>query len=171
MQRLVLTSLLSLTVAAGAASAAPASRPDATAAAAPAQPRIVGSPVVRFSRLTRHEAEGMANKYIMGGVVRFDRRLSKTYGVVVAPKLRVGQRIGDNTFGGSPPGHVGKTAKQCYNVEMIQPEPTHTPKRLARWVIGVVYKRQVQSIKHVTLQKDLPGADPRPDARRLGCFR
>lgn len=171
MQRVVLTSLLCLTVAAAVTAATPTSRPDATAAAAPAQPRIVGSPVVRFRKLPRDRVDGMSNKYTIGGVLRFDRAFPKSYSVVVAPKLSVGQRIGDRVFGGSPGMRIGKTTKRCYDVEMIQPEPTHTPKRGARWVIGVVDKRQVKTIKHATLQKDLPKTDSRPDARKLGCYR
>jgi hypothetical protein len=170
MHRLVLASLVGLAVT-GVTVADRSSQADATAAAASAQPLIVGSPVVRFHKLPRDQADGMSNKYTIGAVVRFDRTFPRTYGVVVAPKLRVGQRIGDRVFGGAPAGRVGRAAKHCYNVEMIQPEPTHAPKRHARWVIGVVNERTVRSIKRVTLHKDRPGGNPMPDARKLGCVR
>jgi hypothetical protein len=169
MRRLLLAAVVGLALS-GALIAARSGQPDAAAAAAPVQPRIVGTPIVRFLKLSRKQAGGKPNKYVIGGIVRFDRPLPRTDGVVVAPKLRVGQRI-VSTFGGNPAGHVGKTARQCFNVEMIQPEPTHTPRRHARWVVGVSHERRIQSIKHVTLHPFRFGGDPLPDARRMGCLR
>ena len=169
MRRLVLLSVLAL-AAGGAVAAGGSVRPDVSVAARSSQPRIVGSPVVRFLKLSRKDADGLSNKYTIGGIVRFDRRFPNTYAVVVAPTLRVGQPVG-RVFGGSPGGRVGKADKHCYNVEMIQPEPTRTPRVRARWMVGVLRGDRVQSVKRVTLRRDNTRGNPLPDARRLGCLR
>jgi hypothetical protein len=164
-----MTPLRSLvTVAVLAAAALPASAAAAPAADPP--PRLAAKPAVSFQII----ADGKGHFVSFGAVVRLRHKLSdhqrRTFALVAGTRLRSGQAVPDELFGGTTLGRVGTAGRNCYAGEVAQ------LRRHASVHSGDVWRvaftdgtRVVGPVRSVRLVRGA-SAD-RVEAQRLGCLR
>jgi hypothetical protein len=140
----------------------------AAPSAAHAQVEFRGTPTVTFSRTD----DGENRSYSLGAVFRLDQAIEdrNDTAVLAAPSLDVGDEVG-STFGGDAPNRIGDASRHCYVVEVRRPRPVSTPRRGARWELGIaVGEDEIEDTVRVRLRR-APNSDwQRPAARRLGCY-
>ena len=135
-----------------------------------AGPQLIGTPSVRYS-FTRDKRLG---RYLtVGAVIRTDRALDRSkYAVITAPKLKRGQDLPGELFGGLKPGAIGQKGKHCYEAEVVQDRQHKALNGDRTWRMGLLRRGDVYEgrLKHVTLTRG--GFDSDWDlkaAKRLGC--
>ena len=131
----------------------------ALASAAPvaaAAPRLVGRPAVTYT---------VSSDRTLGRFVTIDARVRLSrpfpnateqhrYALVAAPRLRPGQRLADELFGGSPLGRLAHRRGAYYQAEAVQLQRRRGVRRGARWQIALARgNRIVGTIKTVTLRR------------------
>jgi len=141
-----------------------ASAASTTTAAAAATPNFVGAPAAAYGGMT------------ISFIARFDRELPHVSqaGFVVAPSLRVNQRV-RNLYGGNPPGHVGVASRHCYVAEAVRLRPLAKRRAGAKWKVGMLLNNtnRVLRTRPVTLVHLSSGrgeiAWEKANMARLGC--
>jgi hypothetical protein len=124
---------LVLAVLAALAAAAPAAQADA------AVPRLVGSPQLTYSTLSDADNGQFIS---IGATVRLDRPFASTaeqhrYAIVAAPRLRRGQRLPDEAFGGTTLGRLGHRRGAWYAAEAVQLQQRRSVAPGARWQVAL----------------------------------
>ena len=125
------------------------------AGAAAATPRIAGTPAVSYT-VTRTASGPFVT---IGAMVRLTRPFSgrgeqRMYSIVAAPRLRRGQVLDDELFGGSSLGRLARRPGAWYRAEAVQLRRRSSVRPGARWQVALVRgNRIVGSVRTVTLRR------------------
>jgi len=141
-------------VVASAAALVAALTPAAPAAAAP--PKLIGTLALTYD-IARTTDDG---RFVsVGARVRLDRPFVngtelRRYAVVAAPRLRTGQRLAGELFGGSALGRITARRGAWYAAEAVQLERRRSVRRGARWQVALARgNRIVGVVKTVALRR------------------
>jgi len=133
-------------------------------------PQLIGTPSVRYMFLRK---QGLGRYLSLGVVFRTDRALDRSrYAVIAAPKLKNGEQLPDELFGGITPGTVGRKGGHCYFGELIQDRQHRALNGDRTWQMGLLLDSKVTGgrLKHITLNRfDENDAWELKAADRLGC--
>lgn len=122
--------------------------------------RFVGTPSVRYNGST------------VAVVTRLNQKLANPSraGFIASPALRRGERIG-RSFGGNPPGSIGRSSRHCYVAEAARPEPRSALRNGAHWELGIsAGNKNIVDTTRITLKHERKEDWERAMARRLGCY-
>jgi hypothetical protein len=142
------------TVATTAAALVAAIAPAAPAAAAP--PRLVGTPALTYDIAGSADAGRFVS---VGATIRLDRPfVNRTelhrYTVVAAPRLRAGQHLADELFGGTALRRISARRGAWYRAEAVELKQRRSVRRGARWQVALARgNRVVGVVKTVTLRR------------------
>jgi len=154
----------------GALAALAALPASAGAAVAPdAAPQFAAAPAASFQIIV----DGKGHFASIGAVVRLRHELTdhqrRTFGLIAGTRLRAGQSVPDQLFGGTTLGRLGTKGRNCYAAEVAQ------LRRHASVRSGDVWRLAFADGTHVAAQVRAvrlvrgPSSD-RAAAERLGCF-
>lgn len=141
-------------VATTAAAVVAALAPAAPAAAAP--PKLIRTPVLTYDITSTADSGRFVS---VGARVRLDRPFVNStelhrYTVVAAPRLRTGQRLADELFGGSALGRIAARPGAWYAAEAVQLKQRRTVRRGERWQIALARGNQIAGVvKPVRLRR------------------
>jgi hypothetical protein len=130
--------------------------PVAHAQTSTSPPRLIGTPTVRYS-IGSNASNG---RFVtIGAVIRLDRAFDSSaelhrYTLVAGTRLRSGQVLPDELFGGSALGRTARRPGAWYAAEAAQLRKHTSVRSGAPWEIALARDgRIVGAIKHVTLRR------------------
>jgi hypothetical protein len=150
--------------------AALAALPASSGAAIPsdAAPQFAADPGVSFQIIVDRKGHFVS----LGAVVRLRHALTerqrRTFGLIAGTRLRAGQSVPDELFGGTTLGRLGTKGRHCYAAEVAQLRRHASVHTGDIWRVAFTDGRRVAGqVRSVTL---VSGPSERAAARRLGCF-
>jgi hypothetical protein len=157
---------ISTILALGALAALPAS--GGAAVPSDAAPQFATDPAVSFQIIADRKSHFVS----LGAVVRLRHALTerqrRSFGLIAGTRLRVGQSVPDELFGGTTLGRLGTKGRNCYAAEVAQ------LRRHASVHAGDVWRVAFADGRHVAAQvrsvRLVRGPSDRAGARQLGCF-
>jgi hypothetical protein len=134
-----------------------------------AAPQFAAAPAVSFQIVVDRKGHFAS----LGAVVRLRHELTehqrRSFGLIAGTRLRAGQSVPDELFGGTTLGRLGTKGRNCYAAEVAQ------LRRHASVHSGDVWRVAFADGTHVAAQVRAvrlvrgPSSD-RAAAQRLGCF-
>jgi hypothetical protein len=153
-------------VALAALGALPASGGAATATD-PA-PQFAADPGVSFQMVVDRKGHFIS----LGAVVRLRHAITehqrRSFGLIAGTRLRAGQQVPDELFGGTTLGRLGPKGRHCYAAEVAQLRRHASVHTGDVWRVAFTDGHHVAAqVRSVTLVR---GPSERAAAQRLGCF-
>jgi hypothetical protein len=160
-------SLATLALLCAAAAALPAAAGAAPASDPP--PGLAAKPAVSFQVVVDDKGHFVS----LGGVVRLRHKLTdhqrRTFALVAGARLRTGQAVPDELFGGTSLGRIGSAGRNCYAAEVGQLRRHAGVHSGAIWRVGFTDgTRVVGTVRAARLVRG--ASSDRAAAQRLGCF-
>jgi hypothetical protein len=149
-----------------------ATLPASAIAAVPAEaaPQFAAAPAVSFQIIVDSSKGHFAS---LGAVVRLRHKLTehqrRTFGLIAGTRLRAGQSVPDELFGGTTLGRLGTKGSNCYAAEVAQLRRHAGVHSGDVWRVAFADGQRVAAqVRSVRLVRG-PSSD-RAAAQRLGCF-
>jgi hypothetical protein len=145
--------------------------PAATVAAPAAggAPQLAAKPAVSFQVIVDDKGHFVS----LGGVVRLRHKLTdhqrRTFALIAGTRLRSGQAVPDELFGGTTLGRIGSVGRNCYAAEVSQLRRHASVHSGAVWRVAFTDGTRVAGpVSSVRLARG--ASSDRTAAQRLGCF-
>jgi hypothetical protein len=149
--------------------AALAALPASSGAAVPSDaPQFAADPGVSFQIIVDPKGHFVS----LGAVVRLRHALTERqrrgFGLIAGTRLRAGQSVPDELFGGTTLGRLGTKGRHCYAAEVAQLRRHASVHTGDVWRVAFTDGQHVAGqVRSVTLVR---GPSERAAAQRLGCF-
>jgi hypothetical protein len=134
-----------------------------------AAPQLAAAPGVSFQILVDRKGRYVS----FGAVVRLRHKLTehqrRTFGLIAGTRLRAGQPVPDELFGGTTLGRLGTKGRNCYAAEVAQLR-RHTSVHAGDvWRVAFADSKNVAAqVRSVHVVRG--ASSDRVAAQRLGCF-